>query len=368
MAIYVVGDQNTNNIGRYLKAEASEFNSWFTETMMPTSKLWSKDIKHVVYLFSPRVLYDSQFLSNLYVVLSNVGARSSDKQFYFCTVFPDPTMSMWMLEGKSLHEQAFVINDKIRWMTSAHPQMHVIDMEGLVLQHGLEKLHDRRFEIVGRTYFSSLLGTKLVAEHIERYISAATKPRKKVLAVDLDDTLWGGVLGEEDMNIQLGGTGTGYAFLLFQREIKRLKDSGVLLAILSKNDEVHALEMIRTHPDMVLRESDFVAHRINWEPKAENLMSIADELGLGFDSFVFMDDNTYECELMKTILPEVDVINLPLEALTQLPSQMKTARRPKCTWPRRHARNCGRPRHSKTTSKALRCMLVLRQSPRTIRR
>lgn len=135
---------------------------------------------------------------------------------------------------------------------------------------------------------------------------------KKVLVLDLDNTLWGGVLGEEGAGgIALGMEAPGSFFIAFQQAIADVHQNGILLAINSKNTENVAMEVIRTHPNMILKEDHFTARRINWEDKVENMRSLADELGLGLDSFVFLDDDPVNRDQMRAMLPEVATPDLP---------------------------------------------------------
>jgi FkbH-like protein len=136
---------------------------------------------------------------------------------------------------------------------------------------------------------------------------------KKVLALDLDNTLWGGVVGDVGAGgIKLGqGSGEGEAFLAFQQFAKDLARRGVILAVCSKNDQDKAREPFEKRADMVLRLSDISAFVANWENKADNLRSIADRLALGLDSFVFVDDNPAERALVRRFVPEVAVPDLP---------------------------------------------------------
>lgn len=136
--------------------------------------------------------------------------------------------------------------------------------------------------------------------------------RRKCLVLDLDGTLWGGVLGEEGMEgVVLSDTYPGNCFKEFQRALLQLTHRGVLLAINSKNHAEDALAMIRAHPDMVLREEHFSAIRINWNDKAENVRDIARELNLSVEALVFMDNSPVECEWVRRACPEVLVIQLP---------------------------------------------------------
>jgi FkbH-like protein len=135
---------------------------------------------------------------------------------------------------------------------------------------------------------------------------------KKVLVLDLDNTLWGGVIGDDGLDgIKVGqGSPEGEAFYSFQKYIQQLKDRGVLLAVCSKNDDANARQPFEQHPEMHLKLDDFVSFIANWRAKPDNLIDIAKQLNLGLDSFVFVDDNPAERELMRTQLPDVLTIEL----------------------------------------------------------
>lgn len=135
---------------------------------------------------------------------------------------------------------------------------------------------------------------------------------KKCLVLDLDNTLWGGIIGEDGIDgIALSLSAPGNSFLAFQQAILDHYDRGVILAINSRNNEEDALNVIRNHPNMILKEHHFAAHRINWKDKAENIKELAVELNIGVDSFVFLDDDKTNRELVKALLPEVTVPELP---------------------------------------------------------
>jgi len=150
------------------------------------------------------------------------------------------------------------------------------------------------------------------AEHYLAYVRALAGRARKCVVVDLDNTLWGGILGEDGPEgIALGPDYPGNTFVDFQQGLLQLTRRGVLLAICSKNNEAEVLDLLRNYPHMVLREEDFAAYRINWDDKVTNLREIADELNLGLDAFVFFDDSPTECEWVASCLPEVQVIELP---------------------------------------------------------
>ena len=154
---------------------------------------------------------------------------------------------------------------------------------------------------------------------IARNLRPLIIPRRKVLALDLDNTLWGGVIGEDGVDgVILGHDFPGDVYLRIQRELLELRHQGVLLVIVSKNNEADARQAFESLPDMILKWDDFVVRKINWNHKYENLRDTARELGLGLDSFVFIDDSHYECEQMRQFLPEVLILNESPDALQLL--------------------------------------------------
>lgn len=155
------------------------------------------------------------------------------------------------------------------------------------------------------------------SKDISSIINKLKGKSRKLIITDLDNTLWGGVIGDLGIEkIVLGGHNPkGEAFQDFQRGLKALSNEGIILAISSKNEESIALNAIENHPEMCLRKSDFVAWRINWEDKANNIVEISQELNLGLDSIVFLDDNPFERERVKHALPEVLVPELPIDPM-----------------------------------------------------
>jgi FkbH-like protein len=167
-------------------------------------------------------------------------------------------------------------------------------------------------------------GLATAARSLGAVLERLTRPRRKVLVLDCDNTLWGGVIGEDGFDgITLGEDGIGAAYADFQRAAKRLARNGVLLAIASKNNEPEVWEVFDRHPSMVLERADIVASRIDWSEKSANLFELADELDLSLDSFVFWDDNPFERAMLKKQLPEVEVVEVP-EDVVKWPSLLAT--------------------------------------------
>lgn len=189
--------------------------------------------------------------------------------------------------------------------------VQICDLEFLAYRLGGLHARDEKAWFESKQLCSPMLQVE-VAKEISHLILSQKKTPKKVLVLDLDNTLWGGVVGDDGMDgIEIGDTSPrGEAFKAFQSYIKSLTERGVLLGVCSKNDLANAIEPFQKHPEMVLREEHFVSFKANWEPKAQNLIEMADELNLGLDSFVFVDDNPAEVEIVRQFAPEVEAILL----------------------------------------------------------
>jgi FkbH-like protein len=153
----------------------------------------------------------------------------------------------------------------------------------------------------------------LYADHIMRIIAAQMGRSRRVLVLDLDNTLWGGIIGDDGIEGLALGTGSplGESYAALQRMALAWKERGILLCVSSKNDEAIALEAFRSHPEMILKEEDIVAFRVNWDDKAANIKAIASMIDLGLESFVFLDDNPAERKRVREALPGVAVPELP---------------------------------------------------------
>lgn len=190
---------------------------------------------------------------------------------------------------------------------------YVVDVDHLFAHLGLNLCYDDRGERLSDAPLS-LTALRALAEVQVRHIRALGGPYAKCVIVDCDNTLWGGVVGEDGIaGLVLGETGTGRKYRDFQQSLLDLRRRGTVLAICSKNEEPDVLDVLHKHPDCLLTEGDFVARRINWNDKADNVASIAQELGLGLEHIVYIDDNPVECEWVKTRLPEVRVVQRNVE-------------------------------------------------------
>lgn len=192
--------------------------------------------------------------------------------------------------------------------------IHILDFAKVIENIGRQNAHDASFETIARAPYSQIAYQEL-AITITRLARAIFLPAKKVLALDCDGILWGGVVGEDGIDgIALSNDYPGRSFRLFQQMLLELKGRGILLVLVSKNEEADVWDVFDNHPEMMLKRSDIAAYRINWKEKSTNLSEVAKELNLSLDSFVFVDDSPIECSEVRANSNEVTVINMPKES------------------------------------------------------
>jgi FkbH-like protein len=191
-------------------------------------------------------------------------------------------------------------------------QVFLHDIEALSAKHGKTRWLDLRLWHAAKSAVSFEC-QPFYADNLAAAIAALFGKSKKCLVLDLDNTLWGGVIGDDGLGgIQLGtGQPSGEAFQDFQRYVKTLKERGVLLAVASKNEQENALAPFREHADMILKEADISCFIANWEPKDGNIIRIAKQLNIGLDSLVFFDDNPVERSFVRGSLADVTVLEVP---------------------------------------------------------
>lgn len=188
---------------------------------------------------------------------------------------------------------------------------YFVDLEQIAGAVGRNTFYDPRNYRWTKQPFS-VVGLARLAQHLWAGIRALTTGPKKVLVLDLDNTLWGGIVGEVGaLGVQLGDSPDGEAFRAFQAHVRQLGRRGIVLAVCSKNNARDAREPFEQNPDMVLKLGDFAAFEASWDPKPVALQRIAQTLRLGLDSFVFFDDSPVEREQVRQALPSVEVVNVP---------------------------------------------------------
>lgn len=254
-----------------------------------------------------------QALAQFVDVLGALRSRSSATLLVanFVSSAPSPLGILDWQVGVGRQRALDELNHGLADWARQQPRVFLVDLVGMCATAGHDRAFDRRMFLLAQQPFSPAFLPRL-AENINRYVMASGRTPRKCLILDLDHTLWGGVLAEEGADgLRLGNDPVGTAFKDFQRLALLLHQRGILLAICSRNDEAEARAVLRDHPEMVLRQEHFAAVRIGWVDKAESIVSIAEELNIGLDAMVFLDDDPFERQNVRDRLPDVLVPDLP---------------------------------------------------------
>ncbi len=219
----------------------------------------------------------------------------------------------------SLGYQLKKLNLSLTDWVQTEPSATLVDLSGLTAMYGHNSAFDTRLYVNTDTIFSLEFIIHISNSSVQ-VMEAYSGISKKCLILDLDNTLWGGIIGDDGLeNIQIGDLGIGKAFTELQLWARALKERGIILAVCSKNDEQIAKEPFSNHPDMVLGLEDITVFVANWENKCDNIRYIRSVLNIGFDSMVFLDDNPFERNMVRQYLPEVCVPELPEDPADYLP-------------------------------------------------
>lgn len=306
------------------------FNSMLADLSATGSAASAQDITHVICLYDSDVLMGNAFYGD--------GAPEQCEEFLlalegFCQRHKDKVVvvnsftfssNRWLgfadvTHASSLKACEAGLNGKLVSIARNHPNLLLLDLDLLFRRHGEDALVSDAFWYTARIRYTARM-FDLLAETIRRAIDAHRQRCKKVLLLDLDDTLWGGIVGERGpLGIALSEDGKGRCYRDFQRCIKAAARTGILLAIVSKNNESDVTEVFDKNDMMILGPEDFAAICANWRPKVESIVEIADRLNLGTDSFVYIDDNPVEREAVRKALPDVIVPDFP-ERTEELPT------------------------------------------------
>lgn len=308
MNFYCLSNVNMESLKYAIKdiswVEGQGYGNYMVDLANKESSLYKNNID-VVFLHLDLSEFIGQDIDDL---LSLVKDYISQKNVVFVLSTlsaPPDDMSTYLYDALSLEIE---INKKLLDFSRGNDVL-LMDFKRLVQKYGHDKIYDDKFWYMGRIRYSNE-GYEIIARELMNLLNAYQGKIKKVLVLDLDNTLWGGIVGEDEMNIRLSNEKEGKVYLDFQNNIKRLKDLGVLLAINSKNNLEDALAGIN-HPMSQLEQDDFIIMKVNWQDKVTNLKEIAEDLNLGLESFVFIDDNAVERELIRHNLPEVTVPEFP---------------------------------------------------------
>jgi len=213
-------------------------------------------------------------------------------------------------EEYGLHDMIVDLNRIVKSTMSDKSEIYIYDLNSFITKFGESNVFDYKQYFYGDVRIS-LDYIPYLAEELMGYVKAVLGLNKKCIVLDLDNTLWGGIVGEDGFEgIKLGDDPVGRAYAEFQHNLLALNQRGILLAINSKNNFDDAMQIIKEHPNMVLKEDNFTCIRINWNDKVVNMKEISDELNIGLDSMVFFDDDPVNREYVKSNLPEIQTVEI----------------------------------------------------------
>jgi FkbH-like protein len=301
----------------YDSIEANVFNE--------SSKLYNEPFDYILLFLSPLKLYKqysysidrSNFTNDKLGKIKNIilALQSKSKAKIILSnfnEFDDNVLGNYANKtDKSFIYQIRKLNLGLMDLAIEQKNLFIIDVQALQLLKG------RNFSIDSKLYIHadvvySLDFIALIAQSTLKIIAAIQGSIKKCVILDLDNTLWGGIIGDDGIeNIQIGDLGLGKAFTNLQIWLRNLKERGIILCVCSKNTEEIAKEVFIRHPAMVLRLEDISVFAANWETKVDNILFIQSVLNIGFDSIVFLDDNPFEREIIKQHIPDITVPDLP---------------------------------------------------------
>lgn len=339
MEAFFLGNYTQNLVSdtfnRFAKAQnfeiniyTSGFNQYRQEIINPNSQLYrhSPDVVFLsvdLFTITEDIIYSNDSSSSKHFedrindflqLLETLDRNLSGTQVFIDNFFYFRPVTMAAIEYNSPYSYVHLENmaNSMLYETVADSNnLKIVDVKSLTLRKGAENLFDERMHYLAKSHWSHK-GLKELAWLYLRYFKAFKGIRKKCIVLDLDNTLWGGIIGDDGIeNIKLSNDGEGKAFYDFQRELLKLYNRGILLAVNSKNTEEIVLETMEKHPYMVLKPDHFISMKINWNNKAQNMQEIADEINIGLDSLVFLDDSEFEREVIMNKFPEIFTPALP---------------------------------------------------------
>ena len=322
-------------VGINLDVIESEYDQIDLQVLNPASEIYDNEAEFILIYKSALKLrkkyYSTPSADKAYFAehqialfkeyLSAINGRKNCK-IILCNFLSLPDMVFNNYGNKLKHSWAYqssLLNLKLMDLAAEHDNVFICNLDIIQSMKGRSQTFDPQVYIrtdiaLSLDFFPSL------CRSIMDVVLATTGKFNKCLILDLDNTTWGGIIGDDGLEkIQLGTLGLGKAFTELQLWAKSLKERGIILAICSKNTESVAKEPFEQHPDMILRLDDISVFVANWENKADNIRYIQQVLNIGFDSMVFLDDNPFERNLVRQELPEVTVPELPEDPAEYIP-------------------------------------------------
>ena len=305
----------------------SDYNQIDSQIMDDDSELYQHNPEFVLIYMSAEKLYEqfcdmnlesrAEFADIIIQKISNYWATLNNKiktniiQFNFIEIDDRIFGNYANKTPNSFIYQLRKLNFNLMELSSNTKNAFIVDLSTIQNFYGRENVYDDKLYYIAKMPLSTNILPE-VAKQVVDVIKTLHGKLKKCVILDLDNTLWGGVIGDDGLkSIQIGELGLGHAFSEFQMWLKELKNRGILLAICSKNNEDTAKEPFEKHPEMVLRLDDISMFVANWENKASNIKNIQATLNIGMDSMVFIDDNPFERNLVRGMIPDITVPELP---------------------------------------------------------
>lgn len=297
------------------------YDTWQQEIIIPTSALYAYKPEMIILLLHANAYMDiwndlgkgEQLIDEWCGVFKVLSTNLPSVPIFISSIDVSNEKCHYGSEVRlETHFENYLIQ-KVQDIRNEGIKAYILPVKDVIADIGRNNFYSAKMWYVGSMPYS-MKGLSAIYEMVSCYINNLKGRRKKCLAIDLDNTLWGGVIGEDGVNgIVLANNKEGARFKDTQRLLKKMKNQGVMLAILSKNNLLD-VEPVFSHPDMLLKHEDFVAEAIDWNSKCENIRKIAKELNIGLDAFVFLDDNPVEREQMMAECPEVAVIDFPKDS------------------------------------------------------
>lgn len=296
------------------------YDTWVQETINPAAGLYSEKLDAVIVLLdgtearswktvaegTERVDLWKQALTALVTNISTI-------PIFVSTIDIRENRIKSISERSCKYELGNDWYQHVQELVENKNNVYLFDLADTIAEIGRKQFYSNKMWYISSMPYSRD-GLNAVSNEIDRVLGSAFETRKKIIALDLDNTLWGGVIGEDGVEgIELSDHKEGQRFYDFQRQLLEMKNRGIVLGIVSKNNEKDAESAIRNHPAMLLRNDDFVRRKINWENKAINLKAMEGELNLTEGGFIFIDDNPMERETVKGKCPNMLVPDFPVD-------------------------------------------------------
>lgn len=308
---YEIFDADYDQIELQLIDEQSEvyqFSSQFILIYMCTEKLYHAFVKAENRAGFAEEIYNK---IKMYWELVQTHSKAKLVQFTFCEMDDRVFGNFACKVQESFLFQVRKLNLLLMEGCQANKNVFLLDLNSIQSQYGRDQIHDDKLYYIAKMPLSTTVLPE-VAKQFTDVVQSVLGIIRKCVITDLDNTLWGGVIGDDGMDgIQIGELGLGHAFEEMQMWLKELKRRGILLAVCSKNNEETAKEPFEKHADMILRMDDFSMFVANWEDKASNIRYIQETLNIGMDSIVFLDDNPFERHQVRSSIAEITVPELP---------------------------------------------------------